>query len=182
MSQTTLTSFFNSRKRPATDSKVSFKNKVPHIEWTQETKVLSKAQLLNKCELVSKDVKPNIEVSKEINVDSAIKTENVSVSNNVAQKASASKPQFQEKTVFAKKLNASNIAKTGEPSRTTTTNSARQDLSLGDIRKRLAGSSRLAELIASAERIGKEIQQVKEATEKRNLKEFKSIDLEVPLR
>ncbi|KOB75338.1 Uncharacterized protein OBRU01_07661 [Operophtera brumata] len=174
MSQTTLTSYFNSRKRPAIDAKASSKNKIPRIERTQEGNVF------NKCELDNKDVKPNIEVSKEINVVSAIKTENVSVPSNVAQKASASEPKLQEKAVFAKKLNASNIAKTGEPFRTTT-DSARKDLSLGDIRKRLAGSSKLAELIASADRVSKGIRQVKETTEKRNLKEFKSIDVEVPL-
>lgn len=175
MSQTTLTSYFNSRKRAATDDIVSTKNKVPHIERSQPNKVLIKAQLLKKCELITKDVKLGVEIKKEQKVGE-IKTGNTPVSFNVARKEA----QPQEKAVFAKKINTTNIAKTGEVSNNTT-NSSRKDLSLGDIRKRLAGSSRLAELRASAERISKGIQQVKEATEKRNLKEFKSIDVEVPV-
>lgn len=184
MSQTTLTSYFNSRKRAATDDIVSSKNKVPHIERTQETKVLKKTQIFRNCELVTKDVKPNAESEKDIKVQcSEQKVENALVNGtNVAPKTGTSESQLVEKTVFAKKLNASNIAKTGEPSKTTVTKSARKDLSLGDIRKKLAGSSRLAELRASAERISKGIQQVKNATEKRNLKEFKSIDVEIPIR
>ncbi|CAH2039500.1 unnamed protein product, partial [Iphiclides podalirius] len=57
----------------------------------------------------------------------------------------------------------------------------RKELSLGDIKKRLAGSSRLAELKATADRISKGIQQLKESSEKRNLKDFKSIDVDVPI-
>lgn len=178
MSQTTLTSYFNSRKRAATDDIVSTKNKVPHIERTQETKALRKAQLLKKCELFTNNVKPIVEKVKDIKVDGKNKNGNVQI--NVAQNATQTQPI--ENTVFSKKLNASNIATCGEPSKISTANSARKELSLGDIRKRLAGSSRLAELRASAERISKGIKQVKEATEKPNLKEFKSIDVEVPVR
>lgn len=182
MSQTTLTSYFNSRKRAATDDLISSKSKVPHIERTQETKFLRKTQIVKKIEFVTKYVEPSVE-SKGIKVEgSEKKVENVTVPINVAHKTTTSEPQTQGKTVFAKKVNASNIAKTGEPSKTSTTTSARKELSLGDIRKKLTGSSRLAELRASAERVSKGIQQVQKATEKRNLKEFKSIDVEIPIR
>lgn len=179
MSQTTLTSYFNSRKRAATEEISSSKNKIPHIERVQDARALKKALLLKKSEVITKDVTPNTELSNGINLDRVKKTEKSFVSIVTKDGESESQPK---KTVFARKHNVSNIAKSVEPIKTTTVHTARQELSLGDIRKRLAGSSRLAELRASAERISKGIQQVKEITKKPNLKEFKSIDVEVPLR
>lgn len=180
MSQTTLTSFFNSRKRAATDDIVTSKNKVPHIERSQQdaTKFSRKSQLIKKIEFTNNELK---QVASIPSVIECVKKSELCVTpiENVSKKETVSEQPVQEQAVFGKKSNANNVTK---GSKSLVTNSARQELSLGDIRKRLAGSSRLAELKATADRLSKGIHQLKEASDKRNLKEFKSIDVEVPSR
>lgn len=180
MAQTSITSFFNSRKRAATDDSLSSKSKVPHIDRNQEFgRIALKTHLVKSCQLV-KDVKQPHLPAAEVKLVNVTKIEK---GNLPVVAETDPKPEIQpEKPVFAKKVNSTNIAKTGEPSKSNATSSARKELSLGDIRKKLAGSSRLAEIKANAERLSKSIQQLKEASEKRNLKEFKSIDVEVPSR
>ncbi|XP_028167801.1 DNA replication factor Cdt1 [Ostrinia furnacalis] len=174
MSQSTITSFFNSRKRPATEDIVSSKNKIAHIDHTGSTNSARKAFLSKKSELISKEKTNDIKLVQP-------------AQPRLEKKQAISGPQVPEASdssgnAFAKKQNAVNVKNQG-PSKSESTNSissARKELSLGDLRKRLAGSSRLAELKASADRISKGIQQLKETSAKKNLKEFRSIDVEVP--
>lgn len=176
MSQTAITSFFQSRKRPASEDLVTSKSKIPHVDRTLPS---GKALSETKCEIIAKD-------SHQITKSSAIKNEEPKQS--VIQHASSKEQTKQESTApkaFGKKVNASNTPKTTQASKIETTVSSRQELSLGlslgDIRKKLAGSSRLAELRATADRLSKGIKELQQASEKRNLREFKSIDVEVPV-
>ncbi|KAG6444799.1 DNA replication factor Cdt1 [Manduca sexta] len=173
MSQTSITSFFNSRKRPASDDIITSKSKVPHVAGLETSEKIIRRNIQNKkCEIsnVTKSVCGAKKIDTNKSDSAAIKVDPVSKNTQ----------DLKEKTAFSKKGNSSNIAKAASTSKAEVTNSARKELSLGDIRKKLAGSSRLAELKASAERISKGIQELKEATAKKNLKEFKSLDVEVP--
>lgn len=173
MSQTAITSFFQSRKRPASEDLVTSKSKIPHVDRTLPS---GKALSETKCEIIAKD-------SHQLTKSSAIKNEEPKQS--AIQHASSKEQTKQESTApkaFSKKVNASNTPKTTQASKIETTVSSRQELSLGDIRKKLAGSSRLAELRATADRLSKGIKELQQASEKRNLREFKSIDVEVPVR
>ncbi|KAF9793963.1 hypothetical protein SFRURICE_015615 [Spodoptera frugiperda] len=172
MSQTAITSFFQSRKRPASEDLVTSKSKIPHVDRTLPS---GKALSETKCEIIAKD-------SHQLTKSSAIKNEEPKQS--AIQHASSKEQTKQESTApkaFSKKVNASNTPKTTQASKIETTVSSRQELSLGDIRKKLAGSSRLAELRATADRLSKGIKELQQASEKRNLREFKSIDVEVPV-
>lgn len=177
MSQTSITSFFNSRKRPASEDIVGSKSKIAHIERKTGTgKPVSKT-IVQKCNIV-KDVRNSVPNGITLN---GLKN-TISARICLAQASpSKNEPEHKDLAVFAKKQNISNISKNTEP-KIQNVNSARQELSLGDIRKKLAGSSRLAELRATAERLSKGIQELKEASDKKNLREFKSIDVEVPSR
>lgn len=175
MSQTTLTAFYNSRKRPAAEDIASSKRKIPHIERVLESELKSKPRniLQKKCETTVKDgISPSESITQTQKHDS-LATKLLSPVLELGQTSAGE--------AFASKVNASNITKTTQPSKSELVTSARKELSLGDIRKKLASSSRLAELKASAERLSKGIQQLKDGSEKQGkLKEFKSIDVEVP--
>lgn len=177
MSQTSITSFFNSRKRPASDDLITSKTKLPHIDRSLETKISStgKALPVRKCEIVRKEFKQPIKSSEIKEESKQLDSQHVSSKDTkqIAPKITAP---------FGKKVNASNTPKSIESLKSEVTNISRKELSLGDIRKKLAGSSRLAELRATADRLSKGIQELKQASEKCNLKEFKSIDVEVPSR
>ncbi|XP_049873944.1 DNA replication factor Cdt1 [Pectinophora gossypiella] len=173
MSQTTLTSFFNSRKRPASEDMVSSKSKILHVEQHIERR---KNGLKTFDQDVKQSLKLPVKLSNECKLDNRSK---VTVASSVSSPTKSTSEQ-KSSTAFGKKLNAGNITKTNETSKPDVVNTARKELSLGDIRKKLASSSRLAELRATADRLSKGIQEVKAACDKRNLKEFKSIDLEVP--
>lgn len=177
MSQSTITSFFNSRKRPATEDIVSSKNKIAHIDQTASGhKIVRKSLITKKTEICFQEKQRDSNETKSVQPKTE-KTPRVTSGTQASDLLTSV-------NAFAKKQNASNI-KNQEPSKSSPSNlvsSARKELSLGDIRKRLAGSSRLAELKASADRISKGIQQLKETTDKKNLKEFRSIDVEVPSR
>lgn len=180
MSQTTLTAFFNSRKRPATEDIISSKSKKLHLERSSETKSSQKTPPL----ILAKDSEPcvNAKISSTIQT---LKTEVTSEEKYEGCKrldSAGPSTSSNSAVVFSKKSNANNIANFEGPSKTEAVSLARKDLSLGDIRKKLASSSRLAELKASADRLSRGIQQLKESSDKRNLKQFKSIDLEVPSR
>lgn len=172
MSQTTLTSFFASKKRPASEDIVDLKSKVPHVDSNPEIGVkTNRKKLLVKVPDTRKDDKQTVqEVKEQKNIPDKVAVDSVS-------KEHFEKPI--ETAAFSRKLTVTNIVKPSDSSKYETASTARKELSLGEIRKRLAGSSRLAEIKASAERISKGIQLLKEASEKKNLKEFKSIDLEV---
>ncbi|XP_050675180.1 DNA replication factor Cdt1-like [Leptidea sinapis] len=166
MSQTTLTNYFNSRKRPASDDVVASKNKIPHIERSLPTESCRKIPPLKKTAPVKLNDKSscvNNPVLKKP-VDGS-----VSVSSNDTLEHKVDQP-------FVKKSSASNIIKNNKVESASV---ARKELSLGDIRKKLANSSRLAEIKASIERISKGIQELKD-NDKKNLKEFKSIDVDIP--
>lgn len=181
MSQSTITSFFNSRKRPASDDIVSSKNKIAHVDHTSASGIKSARKcIISKKNVLSSQRDLLSPSSKEIIVEQLKKLEKIEHISRDSQAAD----QSSTTNAFAKKLNASNVKNQQPPKSETTSSltSARKELSLGDIRKKLAGSSRLAELKASAERISKGIQQLKDSTEKKNLKEFRSIDVEVPSR
>lgn len=178
MSQTSITSFFNSRKRPASDDIITSKNKVPHVDRSHEAKILvsGKGLVARKFEISKKELKlPN--KSTEVKKDESKQLNN---QHGTSKEAKPIPPKVP--AAFSKKVNASNTPKSAEPARLEAINSSRKELSLGDIRKKLAGSSRLAELRATADRLSKGIQELKEASDKRNLKQFKSIDVEVPSR
>lgn len=178
MSQTSITSFFNSRKRPASDDIITSKSKLPHIDRSHEAKILvsGKGSVVRKCEISKKELRLPSK-STEVKKDETRQQINQHASSQETKPIPPKVP-----AAFAKKVNASNTPKIAEPSRQETINSSRKELSLGDIRKKLAGSSRLAELRATADRLSKGIQDLKEASDKRNLKQFKSIDVEVPSR
>ncbi|XP_047535110.1 DNA replication factor Cdt1 [Vanessa atalanta] len=182
MSQTTLTAFFNSRKRPATDDIVSSKNKIAHIDRTIECATKSKKNLLSKnIEQSSVKDKFNTELKHPNAVPNTtnLDLKKIEIISQAAEKTNLTeKPKNVE--AFSKKVNAANIVKNNDPSKIETVNLARKELSLGDIKKKLSGSSRLAELRARADRLSKGIQQLKDTTVKKNLKEFKSIDVDVP--
>ncbi|KAI8426160.1 hypothetical protein MSG28_005102 [Choristoneura fumiferana] len=150
MSQTRLTTYYNSRKRPAADDIVTTKRKIIHLDSVPDS-----------------DIKSNAAGTEQ---------------------GSQSSLEYASKLIkgceaFTSKVNASNVSTIKKPSKTELVSTARKELSLGDIRKKLAGSSRLAELKASADRLSKGIQQLKaekSSDNQRNLKEFKTIDVEVP--
>lgn len=167
MSQKTITSFFNSRKRAANDEIFSSKNKIAHLERTGK-----KTLTLPSTKTIGLDVVTKHQECTQKKDTKCYATEQL--------KAAERLPQPSE--VFAKKVNATNVEKTNGAARVEAIASARKELSLGDIRKKLACSSRLAELRAKAESISNGIQKLKEESEKRNLKEFKSIDVELPAR
>lgn len=178
MSQPTITSFFNSRKRPATDDIISSKSKIAHIEHngTNGLKIPRKCVVTKKSQYCSPPELPKPSFPEESklelnNLDSTQQQSTVIQATDQSPSANA----------LAKKHNVKNQFPSNSESKTSII-SARKELSLGDIRKRLAGSSRLAELKASANRISNGIQQLKETADKKNLKEFRSIDVEVPIR
>ncbi|XP_045495903.1 DNA replication factor Cdt1 [Colias croceus] len=172
MSQTTLTTFFNSRKRPATDDIISSKSKIPNLERIPEANKVETKSSTRSSETITKTNKSSL--NKTIKSELP-KTQNV---EPIAKESASG----EKKNVgaFAKKSNASNIVKNTNFGKSDSLNVARKELSLGDIRKKLASSSRLAELRASAERISKGIQELKEKSDKKNLKEFRSIDVDIP--
>lgn len=178
MSQTTLTAFFNSRKRPAAEDLGNFKNKIAHIERPHDSPIQSsrKTPVLKTNDVINNNVKQKNAYLKTLKIG---KTEE-KVFQSPASPVIPSTSKGAE--AFAKKVNANNINKVSVPSKSTSVISARKELSLGDIKQKLAGSSRLAELRATADRLSKGIQQLKENSEKRNLKDFKSIDVDVPIR
>lgn len=174
MSQKSITSYFNSRKRAATEEITSTKNKKAHIDTfsslpVRRTLVLRHPKYEEPCD----DAKNPIIQDLKTNVSLEQKCEKIP--EDVVP-LSTSKV---ESVAFAKKVNANNVAK---DSKCEAVSLARQELSLGDIKKKLAGSSRLAELRARADRLSRGIQQLKETTDKKNLKQFKSLDVEVPVR
>lgn len=177
MSQSTITSYFNSRKRPAPEDIVSSKSKIAHIDHTVSGhKFVRKGLLPRKSEICSQEKQNDTSEIKSVQL----------INEETPQSTTAPQASDLQTSVnaFAQKQNASNI-KNQESSKSESSrllSSARKELSLGDIRKRLAGSSRLAELKASADRISKGIQQLKNTTEKKNLIEFRSIDVDVPSR
>lgn len=179
MSQTTITSFFNSRKRAAHDDIVSSKSKKAYVDHAS----LKNIKPLRKNSTKSNEVNCSFKKEQNLVLDD-IKLENGEKTEKTTSSPQA--PEVQEKKVaaFAKKINASNVRnQEGEPSKSepiNTLKSARKELSLCDLKKKLAGSSRLAELRASADRISKGIQQLKDVTDQKNLKEFKTINVEVP--
>jgi hypothetical protein len=166
MSQTTITSFFNSRKRAATDEIISSKSKIAHIDHALKSSI-KPTSVTKKCEAPARLNSPIFEVIKKAEKPQESLNKLRSVEEN--------------KTAFSKKVNATNVKSVehSKPASSNTIKSARKELSLGDLKKRLANSSRLAELRASADKISKGIQELKEASDKKNLKEFKSIDVEV---
>lgn len=176
MSQTSITSFFNSRKRPATEDLITSKNKVPHIDRTLEKKIISTgtAPLFKRTDFVTREVKQPVKSSETVKDEQQRReSQHVESSKDIPPKVTAA---------FGKKVNASNTPKiTQAASKAEVITTSRKELSLGDIRKKLAGSSRLAELRATADRLSKGIQELKQTSEKRNLREFKSIDVEVPV-
>ena len=177
MSQTTLTTFFNSRKRPATDDLANSKNKIAHIERNAVDGVKIDRKRALPTNIINNNLKLQsqpINKSKIDIVKKTVSTEQPSISNNLPE-------QSKNLGTFAKKGNITNIVR-NEESKHQTVSLARKELSLGDIKKKLASSGRLAELRATADRLSKGIQQLKESTEKKNLKEFKSIDVDVPQR
>ncbi|KAJ8713560.1 hypothetical protein PYW07_013930 [Mythimna separata] len=177
MSQTSITSFFNSRKRPASEDLITSKNKVPYIDRNLEKKITSSgtAPLFKRCDIVTREVKQPVKSSESVKDGlKHVESQRVVSSKDVKQEP----PKI---AAFGKKLNASNTPKIAEVSKAEVITSSRKELSLGDIRKKLAGSSRLAELRATADRLSKGIQELKESSAKRNLREFKSIDVEVPV-
>lgn len=181
MPQTSITSFFNSRKRPASEDIVGAKSKIAHIERNVGTGSRPvRKTIVEKCDII-KDVKNSFAVPNGMKLNGLKDT---IITNDCTAQASPSKnvPEQTDLAVFAKKQNTSNISKNTELPKVENVNSARKELSLGDIRKKLSGSSRLAELRATAERLSKGIQDLKEASDKKNLREFKSIHLEVPSR
>lgn len=178
MSQTTITSFFNSRKRPASEDIVSSKSKIAHIDCGLEINGKPIRRIIKASALVIKDIKQDVAVSNGIKSEELKKSGKTTVQQSPSKKL----PEQSTATAFAKKQNVSNINKFNEPSKPESVSSSRKELSLGDIRKKLASSSRLAELRATAERLSRGIQELKETSDKRNLKEFKSIDVEVPSR
>ncbi|GBP19010.1 DNA replication factor Cdt1 [Eumeta japonica] len=177
MSQKTITAYFSSRKRPATEDIVSSKNKILHLD-RNKCKVFNKEPILfspKNCELrsiekvpnsVSKNVKSNECKANEIRNQSCIKSGNVNETKSLE--------------VFAKKTSANVVSNTNVNSKQIDTNKARKELSLGDLKKRLSNSPRLAEIRAAADRISKGIKLLTEEDDKKNLKEFKSINIEVP--
>lgn len=177
MPQTSITSFFNSRKRPASEDIVGSKSKIAHIEKNIGTgsRPIRKA-IVQKCNI--KDVRNSFAVPNGIKLNGL---KNIVTAHDCTAQTCPSKnvPEQKDVKVFAKKQNTSNISNNTE---LPNVNSARKELSLGDIRKKLSGSSRLAELRATAERLSKGIQDLKEASDKKNLREFKSIHVEVPSR
>ncbi|XP_047993274.1 DNA replication factor Cdt1 [Leguminivora glycinivorella] len=176
MSQTTLTAFYNSRKRPAAEDIASSKRKIPHIERVLESELKCKAKniLQKKCDTTLK-----VESRSESIAQPSSVTKNDSLTTKRSSPVELGETSTSDP--FASKVNGSNITKSNQPSKSEIVNSARKELSLGDIRKKLASSSRLAELKASAERLSKGIQQLKDGSEKQSkLREFKSIDVEVP--
>ncbi|XP_013190757.2 DNA replication factor Cdt1 [Amyelois transitella] len=170
MSQTTITSFFNSRKRPAVDDIVSSKSKVPHLDKSSlaNPKSLRGNNLISKCE--------SIKSPKKVKIPDV---HPISESLNTCPSSNKGSSQPSKVAAFLNKSSVSNIAKNPDVSKSAL-NTARKELSLGDIRKKLAGSSRLAQLKTSAARISKGIHDLKEANEQRNLIGFQSIDVEVP--
>ncbi|KAG7295982.1 hypothetical protein JYU34_021074 [Plutella xylostella] len=182
MSQTSITAFFNSRKRPATEDIFTTKNKKLLIE---KSGIKSPIVIPGKsCELLDnlKAKSSSIQAPK-----AAATTEEKCVlklpSASATTQPTSSKPKEAEQkpaAAFGKKINANNVVKAKPASSAEGVSVARKELSLGDIRKKLAGSSRLAELRAAADRVSRGIQQVKQTSEQRALKQFKSIDVEVP--
>lgn len=178
MAQRTLTSYYTSRKRAATDDIVNSKIKVPHLDSRLELKSKSKeslkaAQKLS--DIVRSDtINPlgGFVTKVKANQKSSDKT-----SSQVVKEASSS-------NAFAQKVNATNIAKESKPSSSDSVTSARKELNLGDIKKRLLKSNRLTELKERAQLISKGIQQLQDPTSpsKKTLNEFRSIDVEVPIR
>lgn len=188
MSQTSITSFFNSRKRPASDDIGNSKNKIRHIDNLQ---------------IISKSSKPQVKLIKNqdsINDSGQNRKEDFKQPELPLIHHASRAHENKNKSVFSKKNNATNVAKSVEPTNVIKSieptkvvksieptkfdviSKARQELSLGDIRKKLASSSRLSELKTTAERLSKGIQELKESCEQRNLKQFKSFHVEVPSR
>lgn len=176
MSQTTLTTFFNSRKRPATDDIVNSKSKIAHIERNADDgiKIVRKRDISSN--IINNNLKPpSFAISKsKIDVKKSVSNEAPSNSINLPG-------QSKNSGTFAKKANVTNIVRNVE-TKNQAVNLARKELSLGDIKKKLASSSRLAEIRATADRLSKGIEQLKQSTEKKNLKEFSSINVDVPQR
>ncbi|XP_045525716.1 DNA replication factor Cdt1 [Pieris brassicae] len=174
MSQTTLTKFYNTRKRPAADEIVSSKNKVPHIDRKLEISKTAKRVIpRGNCEAIKAIVKTVTVADTSSQLSNTPQDNGIEASiNKVGEKEGNS-------TVFSKKNNCANAAR-NNASKADLVTSARKELSLGDIRKKLASSSRLAELKSSADRITKGIQELKDKTVKKNLKEFSSIDVALP--
>lgn len=181
MSQTSITSFFNSRKRPASEDIVGSKSKIAHIERNVGTGSKSvRKVIVQKCN-ITKDVRNSFAVPNGMKLNGLKNTIN---KHDCTPQAPSSKNVSEQKdlAVFGTKQNTSNISKNTELPEVQNVNSARKELSLGDIRKKLAGSSRLAELRATAERLSKGIQDLKEASHYKNLREFKSIHVAVTSR
>lgn len=174
MSQTRLTSFFASRKRPASDDIVSSKSKVAHVESVSSTKGGGKR--------ISYTCTPS---NNEAKCDKPTTTLNLNKSEKVEDKPAVS-PQVddvnqQDFNVFKKKLSAVNVIK--EPKQSINidvASSARKELSLSDIRKKLRNNPKFAKIKERAEQLSKHIEEFKERTAKKNLKEFDTIDVEVP--
>ncbi|CAK1586071.1 unnamed protein product [Parnassius mnemosyne] len=177
MAQTTITAFFNSRKRPASEDLVGTKNKIAHIERTLDTSAQCGRNISSQ---KNNDVINNNKTSK-VSLEKELKEEKRDLCIFQKPTSNGVLKTSKESEAFSRKVNASNISKTSLCSKSISVSSARKELSLGDIRKKLGGSSRLAELKATADRLSKGIQQLKESSDKRNLKEFKSFDVDVPI-
>ncbi|CAG9561319.1 unnamed protein product [Danaus chrysippus] len=173
MSQTTLTTFFNSRKRPATEDIASTKNKIAHLERLDPITKTGRKSPFPKNDLL-------LHNGKELNTVTKVENSKKLDSEQKLTKKPENTSEQQKAVAFSKKINVSNIAKNSETSKTEHVTQARKELCLGDIKKKLASSSRLSELRATAERLSKGIQELKESSDKKNLKEFKSINVDVP--
>lgn len=176
MSQRTLTSYYTSRKRAATDDIVNSKIKVPHIDARLELKSKCKESLKAAQKL------SDIVRSDTISPLAGLVTKKSNQKN--LDKTSSQVKEAPSTNAFAQKVNATNIAKESKPSSSNSVTSARKELNLGDIKKRLLKSHRLSELKGRAQLISKGIQQLQDpaSPSKKTLKEFRSINVEVPIR
>ncbi|KAL4712015.1 hypothetical protein ACJJTC_003682 [Scirpophaga incertulas] len=178
MSQKTITSFFTSRKRPATNDIFISKSKIAK-SLVDDLSLASSKSVSNANE--------NTKVSDVINPSKKLTHSFVEDERDTATAAQITvQLEAHEKSAIGltKKSNVCNIKSQNQSKSggSNPVNLARKELNLGDLRKRLANSSRLAQIKASADRISKSIQELKEDGDiKKNLKQFKSIDVEVPI-
>lgn len=179
MSQTQLTSFFASRKRPPSDDIVSSKNKIPHLEINSTR--LNNCK--NKASFTFSSKRLNASTEKTINSTVVEQSEPKGSGEVATDTTDKTNDKIGKLEVFAKKTNTCNKIKEIKAGRSVETlNIARKELSLGDIRKKLASHPKFAEIKEKAETLSQQIQQFKEVSAKKNLKEFGTIDVEVPSR
>ncbi|OWR43144.1 DNA replication factor Cdt1 [Danaus plexippus plexippus] len=168
MSQTTLTTFFNSRKRPATEDIASTKNKIAHLERLDPITKSGRKSPFPKNDLL-------LHNGKELNHVTKVENSKKLDSEQKLTKKPENTSEQQKAVAFSKKSMSLILLKTVKPPKRNTSLKLEKNYVW-----RLAGSSRLSELRATAERLSKGIQELKESSDKKNLKEFKSINVDVP--